>query len=148
MRHLLGLLFLLFMSFGVHAGEVSEAPQEARVRELAALLRCPVCQSENILDSHASTAREMVVILRERIAEGMTDEQIFAFFQSRYGDYVLLSPPSTGAGRIIWIIPVFLIGFGLSVFGWITIQSMRRTSTAKRSQGTGLTEANLKELDL
>ncbi|PKP73686.1 MAG: cytochrome c-type biogenesis protein CcmH, partial [Alphaproteobacteria bacterium HGW-Alphaproteobacteria-6] len=67
---------------------VAEPPGEARVRDLAKTLRCPVCQSESILESRASTAREMMVILREMAEAGKTDAEITAFFRDRYGDFV------------------------------------------------------------
>ena len=87
----------------------TEQPQEALVREIAAKLRCPVCQSENILDSQSGTAREMIVMLREQLAQGRTEAEIVDYFRSRYGDYVLLSPPVSGFGGIIWIVPPVLL---------------------------------------
>ncbi|KQZ78211.1 hypothetical protein ASD64_12755 [Mesorhizobium sp. Root157] len=87
----------------------TEQPQETLVREIGARLRCPVCQSENILDSQSGTAREMIVMLREQLAQGRTEAEIVEYFRSRYGDYVLLSPPVSGFGGIIWIVPPILL---------------------------------------
>ena len=150
MKHLLLIPVLIMMSLPVQAASVNEDPIEPRVRALAALLRCPVCQSENILDSHSSTAREMVVILRERIAEGMSDDEIFEFFRTRYGDYVLLSPPMKGAGRIVWLVPVGFVLLGLGMF--ILILGRHRRRAARAPQGTApsgrLDISGLKEMDL
>ena len=148
MRRIIGVLLLLLAPLCVDAAEVSEAPEEARVRALAIQLRCPVCQSENILDSQASTAKEMVVILRERIAEDMNDDQILEFFRSRYGNYVPLSPPTTGVGRVIWLIPIALTVLGTGVFGWIIFRNRRRVIGASRAGAVPLTETNLREMDL
>lgn len=128
MKRLMLILTLIVMSFPAGAASVSEDPTEPRVRDLAVLLRCPVCQSENILDSHSSTAREMLVILRERIAEGMSDAEVFEFFRTRYGDYVLLSPPMTGPGRIVWLVPACLVLLGLGVFMLILARHKRRAA--------------------
>jgi cytochrome c-type biogenesis protein CcmH len=148
MKWLMSVITSIFLPMMVYAANVSEAPEEARVRDVAAMLRCPVCQSENILDSQASTAKEMVVILRERVAEGMTDEQIFTYFKSRYGDYVLLSPPTNGVGRVIWLIPFWLIAIGLMVFGWTMRRTGEQESKTRSRAATPLTESSLKELDL
>lgn len=150
MKPLLLFLLLIVMSLPARAAPVDEDPSEPRVRDLAVLLRCPVCQSENILDSHSTTAREMVVILRERIAEGMSDAEIFEFFRTRYGDYVLLSPPLSGPGRIIWLMPVGLILLGLGLFAVILIRHKRRAERQQEagSISTPLDSTGLKELEL
>ena len=148
MTRFMALVFLLLMPVVAIPATVTEAPLEARIRDIASMLRCPVCQSENILDSQASTAKEMVVILRERIAEGMTDEQIFTFFKSRYGDYVLLSPPTNGVGRVIWLVPIALVASGALAFGLMLVRTRQSASKAPSNGITPLTEASLKELDL
>ena len=95
---------------------VAELPEEARVRALARTLRCPVCQSESILESRAGTAQEMMVLLREMVAAGQGDAEITDFFRTRYGDFVMLAPPREGAGRIIWALPLLLALLGAGVF--------------------------------
>lgn len=120
----------------------TEAPQEAQVREIGARLRCPVCQSENILDSQSGTAREMVVMLREQLAEGRSEAEIVEYFRSRYGDYVLLSPPASGFGGIIWLVPPLL----LAAAGATWLLLVRRNATAAR--GTGQASAPLDEHSL
>lgn len=126
----------------------TEAPQEAEVREIGAKLRCPVCQSENILDSQSGTAREMVVMLREQLAEGRSEAEIVAYFRSRYGDYVLLSPPASGFGGIIWLVPPLL----LAAAGATWLLLVRRNSAAARRQpsrpSAPLDEQSLRRLEL
>ena len=123
----------------------TEAPQEAQVREIGAKLRCPVCQSENILDSQSGTAREMVVMLREQLAEGRSEAEIVAYFRSRYGDYVLLSPPTSGFGGVIWLVPPLLLGAAGAAY----LLLMRRSAAAaRRARRDGPARAPLDEQSL
>lgn len=139
------------MAFSVAAAPAApfrtEAPQEAQVREIGARLRCPVCQSENILDSQSGTAREMVVMLREQLAEGRSEAEIVEYFRSRYGDYVLLSPPASGFGGIIWLVPPLL----LAVAGATWLLLVRRNASAARGTrqaSAPLDEHSLRRLEL
>lgn len=105
---------LVLASPAAQAQTVAEAPEEPRIRALAQTLRCPVCQSESILESRSSTAAEMMVILREMVAAGGSDAEIVEFFRSRYGNFVMLAPPSSGAGSLIWGLPgLLLLGGGI-----------------------------------
>jgi cytochrome c-type biogenesis protein CcmH len=124
---------------------VDEAPEEARIRAVAMQLRCPVCQSENILDSHSGTAREMLDLVRELAAEGRSNAEIMAFFQSRYGDYVLLAPPASGPGVVIWLIPALLAVGGMGLGLWLIAQL--RVKRELPAEGAILTETRLEELD-
>lgn len=139
---ILALLFALPLWAGVLVGE---APQEQRVRDIATELRCPVCQSENILDSHSGTAREMLDLVREQVAAGRTDSEIMEFFRTRYGNYVLLSPPVAGAVGVIWLVPVLLLlaGAGLGLVLVMRMRGARETLPG----GARLTEARLEELE-
>lgn len=128
----------------------TEAPEEAQVRAIAAKLRCPVCQSENILDSQSGTAREMVVMLREQLAQGRSEDEIIAYFRSRYGDYVLLSPPASGFGGIIWLVPPLLLVAACAA--WLllvrrNVVASRRSGPAAR-EGAPLDEQSLRRLEL
>lgn len=92
---------------------------ESRVFDLARQLRCPVCTSESVADSSADTSIEMRTIIQEQVAAGKTDAEILAFFQERYGDWILLSPPKRGLHLLVWLLPVIagLIGSAtLAVF--------------------------------
>lgn len=128
----------------------TESPVETQVREIGAKLRCPVCQSENILDSQSGTAREMIVMLREQLAEGRTEAEIVEYFRSRYGDYVLLSPPAAGFGGIIWTVPPVLL---LLAGGAYLLLVRRSTDKAKRTHEEAnnlepLNEQQLRRLEL
>lgn len=126
----------------------SEAPEEATVRAIAARLRCPVCQSENILDSQSGTAREMVAIVREQVAQGRSEAEIVAYFRGRYGDYVMLSPPASGFGGLVWITPLLLLLAGGGAY-LAFLRRGARASAGLAAEAAGrepLTQARLEGL--
>ncbi len=128
----------------------TESPVETQVREIGAKLRCPVCQSENILDSQSGTAREMIVMLREQLAEGRTEAEIVEYFRSRYGDYVLLSPPVAGFGGIIWAVPPILLAIAGAVLLLLVRRSADKAGRAATAAGSRepLDEQSLRRLEL
>ncbi|MFN2321439.1 MAG: cytochrome c-type biogenesis protein CcmH [Trueperaceae bacterium] len=75
-------------------------------------LRCPTCVSESVSESSAAIAREMRVIIQDQLNEGRTRREILAFFQERYGDWILLSPPARGILLIVWILPALAVLVG------------------------------------
>jgi cytochrome c-type biogenesis protein CcmH len=75
---------------------------EARARDISQGLRCLVCRNESIDESHASLARDLRLLLRERLLAGDTDEEAVNFIVDRYGEYVLLTPRATGANWLLW----------------------------------------------
>lgn len=89
---------------------------EVRARALSKGLRCLVCRNENIDDSNAQLAKDLRVLLRERLVAGDTDEEAVAFLVDRYGEYVLLNPPATGANILLWIAgpAMLLAGAGIA----------------------------------
>lgn len=89
---------------------------EQRARALSKGLRCLVCRNENIDDSDAQLARDLRILLRERLVSGDTDEEAVAFLVDRYGEYVLLNPPATGANILLWIAgpAMLLAGAGIA----------------------------------
>ena len=97
----------------VEPGEIlADAKLEARARAISADLRCLVCQNQSIDDSDADLARDLRLVVRERLTKGDTDAQIFEFVAARYGDFVLLNPPFNARTILLWGGPagVFIIG--------------------------------------
>lgn len=78
---------------------------EARARELSRELRCMVCQNQSIDDSEAPLARDLRLLVRERLTKGDTDQQVLDFLVARYGEFVLLKPPLEGRTIILWTLP-------------------------------------------
>ncbi len=117
-----------------------DAGLEARARALSRELRCVQCQSESIDDSNASIARDIRILVRERLVAGDTDTQVMAYLVERYGEFVLLNPPVQGANWLLWLAgPAMLV-----VGGAIAV-----ASTRKRAEPAGLSaseQARLREL--
>ena len=88
--------------------------QEARAQELHKRIRCLVCQNQSIHESNAELARDLRVVVRERVAAGDTDEQAVAYLVSRYGDWVLLKPPFNGRTLLLWIGPALILVAGMA----------------------------------
>jgi cytochrome c-type biogenesis protein CcmH len=122
-----------------------QSADESRAFKLAGALRCPVCQSETVRDSQSASAREMLVLIREMIATGRPDADILAFFQQRYGDFVLIEPPPNGAHRILWYLPVLILLLGVSG-GVVWLRSHRSLPPPILTRR--LTEGELERLEL
>ncbi|NKM53349.1 cytochrome c-type biogenesis protein CcmH [Rhizobium anhuiense] len=123
MRRLLLAFALLLMAapaFAVNPDEVLADPAlEARARALSAELRCMVCQNQSIDDSNADLAKDLRLLVRERIADGDSDEAVLNYIVSRYGEFVLLKPRVGMKTVLLWGAPVLLVlagGLSLLVF--------------------------------
>lgn len=103
----LAFLILLVLAAPAHAVQPDEVladpALEARARALSQGLRCLVCRNENIDESNADLARDLRLLVRERLTAGDTDAEVIAYLVDRYGEYVLLEPPATGSNLILWV---------------------------------------------
>lgn len=90
---------------------------EARMQQIAAELRCLVCQNQTIADSHASLAADLRQQVREQLLAGKSDGEIYAFMTARYGDFVLYRPPWKASTYLLWISPALLSLLGLLALG-------------------------------
>ena len=88
---------------------------ETRARSISQGLRCLVCQNQSIDDSDASLARDLRIIVRERLLAGDNDPQVVDFVVKRYGNYVLLKPPFQADTLLLWLLPFLLMLVGLFV---------------------------------
>ena len=112
------------------AAIASAAPvDEHTVREIAAELRCVVCQSLSVADSPSETAHQMRGIIRERLAAGDTPEQVKAYFVEKYGLWILLAPPRQGFNWLVWVVPFVGLGAGLLVVGVLVRRWTRRAAS-------------------
>ena len=89
------------------------ASDAERVDRISAELRCVVCQGLSVKDSPAESARQMRDLVAQRVAEGRTDEEIRDEFRRSYGDWVLLSPPTSSWTVFVWLAPIAAVGGGL-----------------------------------
>lgn len=131
MRMLLVALLSVFVAAGAGAVEPDEMLDdpalEARAQALDRQLRCVVCRSQSIAESDAPLARDMRLVMRERIAAGDSDEAAVGYLVERYGDYVRLRPPLTGTTALLWFFPLLLLALGAAgAFAYVA--RMRRVA--------------------
>jgi cytochrome c-type biogenesis protein CcmH len=98
------------------------------VHEVAAQLRCVVCQNLSVADSPSEMANQMRSIVRERLAAGESPEQVVQYFVERYGEWILLAPPRRGFTLLVWLFPVVAVGGGLVVAGLLLRRWTRRST--------------------
>lgn len=126
LRSLVLLLALAFpvASLAVQPDEILKDPAlETRARALSAGLRCLVCQNQSIDDSNAPLARDLRLVVRERLQAGDDDKEIIRYVVARYGDFVLLKPPFNSRTMLLWISPGVLLALGV---GWLVMSVRRR----------------------
>jgi cytochrome c-type biogenesis protein CcmH len=123
-------------AYAVQPDEIMSDPvKEARARDLSRELRCMVCQNQSIDDSEAPLARDLRLLVRERIAAGDSDAQVIDFLVARYGEFVLLKPRLEPHTLLLWLLPpLALAGGGLALW----MQSRRRSGSAA-AEGVSLT---------
>ena len=92
-----------------------ETTAAERVDRITSELRCVTCQGLSVRDSPASSARQMHDLVVQRVAEGRTDDEIRDEFRASYGDWVLLSPPTSSWTGLIWLVPLVALAAGLAV---------------------------------
>lgn len=120
--HLIAVTLMLALSgpaFAVQPDEILDNPVlEQRARDLSSGLRCLVCRNESIDESNADLARDMRILVRERLVAGDSDAEVVNFLVERYGEYVMLRPTTQGSNILLWIAApaLFLIAFGGAVF--------------------------------
>ncbi|QGX98091.1 cytochrome c-type biogenesis protein CcmH [Roseovarius faecimaris] len=142
----LSLILLALPAYAVQPDEVLDDPVlEERARELSQGLRCLVCRNENIDDSNAPLARDLRLLVRERLVAGDSDAQALDFIVARYGEYVLLKPPLKGSTLLLYAagpLMLLLAAIGATVY-------LRRRATAQPVTEAGLDadeEARLREI--
>ncbi|MBF9033419.1 cytochrome C biogenesis protein CcdA [Rhodobacterales bacterium HKCCE2091] len=130
-------LWLALPAFAVQPDEVLDDPElETRAREISRGLRCPVCQNETIDESNADLARDLRLLVRERLLAGDSDDEVVAYVVDRYGEFVLLMPRASGANWVPILAPVVLVLVG----GGVAAAFVRRQSRQPAAPDPGLTE--------
>ncbi|WP_029354073.1 cytochrome c-type biogenesis protein [Bosea sp. 117] len=117
-RLLAGLLLAAALAAPAHAVQPDEVladpKMEARARDLSRELRCMVCQNQSIDDSDAPLARDLRIIVRERLKAGDSDQQVLDFLVARYGEFVLMRPTWHGANVLLWLAPFGVLLAGIA----------------------------------
>ena len=106
--------FFLNSSYTVEPDEIlGNQKQELRARNISKNIRCMICQNQSIDESNAPLAKDLRIIIRDKIIEGNNDKEIYKFLTDRYGDFILLKPPLKLSTLALWFLPFifFIIGF-------------------------------------
>ena len=154
MRLIARALLLLMLVAAPHAGAVepdeilADPALEARARALSKELRCMVCQNQSIDDSDAPLARDLRVLVRDRLKSGDSDRQVIDFLVARYGEFVLLRPRFSWRTALLWLAPLVLLVAG--VLGLVlAARRYRAAPVDSAAAATGLSpeeEARLAEI--
>jgi cytochrome c-type biogenesis protein CcmH len=152
LRRILASLAAVFVVVGASAAYavqpdeiMSDPAMETRARDLSRELRCMVCQNQSIDDSEAPLARDLRLLVRERIAAGNSDAQVLDFLVARYGEFVLLKPRFENHTLLLWLVPpLALIGGGLALWA----HGRRRQRLAAGENASALTLSAEEEVRL
>lgn len=120
----LAILVVSGLTYGTVADRGPEALED-RVEDIASTIRCPQCRGQSAADSDASTAQALRAEVRDRLEHGDSGDEIRAYFASRYGDEILLTPPSTGTGSVVWVLPVAATVTAAGLLFWRLIRWQR-----------------------
>ncbi|MEZ4266335.1 MAG: cytochrome c-type biogenesis protein [Myxococcota bacterium] len=115
---------------------VGPAQLEEATHELASRIRCPVCQGHSISDSPSETARNMLALVRAMVAAGYIEDQVFVYFETRYGEFIRLLPRAEGFNLLVWAIPLGALLIGVIVVG-VFFRRSRATVRAKAAGAAG-----------
>lgn len=125
-------------TLAVQPDEVLEdAALEKRARALSAELRCLVCQNQSIDDSDAPLARDLRLLVRERLKEGDTNDQVMSFIVDRYGEFVLLKPPFGTHTLFLWLAPLGVLLIAIWTVRTTVLSGARREAAIKVGAVTG-----------
>ena len=136
---LVSVCLLVGNALSLQPNEVLKDPAlEARARALSKDIRCLVCQNQSIDDSNANLARDLRVLVRERLQKGDSDPEILDFLVKRYGDFVLLKPPVKVSTYLLWYGPIGILILG--VIGLIVFFRNRRVVPTRTTAGLSADE--------
>ena len=108
--------FISENSYSVEPEEfLQNSKQEMRARDISKNIRCLVCQNQSIDDSSAPLAKDLRALIRSKVQENETDEEIYKFLTDRYGDFILLKPPFKISTFLLWSLPFVFVIFGIFI---------------------------------
>ena len=127
---------------------MSDPAKEARARDLSRELRCMVCQNQSIDDSDAPLARDLRLLVRERLKSGDSDQQVIDFLVARYGQFVLLNPRFNWSTWVLWLgPPSVLVGGALALVVFARRRARRGSADAATPEGGQLSPAEAARLE-
>ncbi|MCZ6472770.1 MAG: cytochrome c-type biogenesis protein CcmH [SAR324 cluster bacterium] len=137
--------FLLPLLFAIPAGALTDQEAlEKKVRGITDQLRCPTCQGISVNDSEAAFSRQIRDKVKRMVREGQSEDQIKAYFESRYGEWILRAPKKEGLGLVLWVLPGLLM---LLAGGWI-VYTVRRNARVNGKDAASEAEQPLSKAEL
>ena len=113
-------------SYGVEPDEIlQDQKQELRARNISKNIRCMTCQNQSIDESNAPLAKDLRILIRNKITEGNSDKEIYKFLTDRYGNFILLKPPIQLSTLALWFLPFVFFIVGVFVVFWHNKKSKR-----------------------
>jgi cytochrome c-type biogenesis protein CcmH len=131
----IALFLLLIISIPVDAADPPDLEEQTRV--LAAELRCVVCQNLSVADSPSEMAQQMRAIVREQLQAGRTPQEVRDFFVSKYGEWVLLKPKTSGVSLLLWVLPYIALSAGMLTALWLIRRWAKQKARAVPSSTIG-----------
>ena len=108
--------FFSNISYTVEPDEILKNQEyELRARNISKNIRCMICQNQSIDESNASLAKDLRILIRNKIKEGSNDKEIYKFLTDRYGDFILLKPPFNLNTLVLWFLPFILLALGIYI---------------------------------
>ncbi|MGH7900759.1 MAG: cytochrome c-type biogenesis protein [Thermodesulfobacteriota bacterium] len=145
--YLTALFFLA--SFSILSPTLSDTIDD-EASEISYHLMCPVCQGQSVAESNSELAKDMRAIIRKKLEQGSTKEEILAYFVERYGESILGSPPAKGANWLLWILPAFAIlsgGIGIGFFLYRSKTNRLQPEPTKESELISPSSEYIEKLD-
>ena len=105
--------------YSVEPEEFLQNPkQELKARNISKNVRCLVCQNQSIDESAAPLAKDLRILIRKKVKEGYTENEIYKFLTDRYGDFILLKPPFKRSTFVLWFLPFVFLAIGIFILSW------------------------------
>ncbi|MTJ05296.1 MAG: cytochrome c-type biogenesis protein CcmH [Sediminimonas qiaohouensis] len=143
---ILSLVMFALPALAVQPDEILDDPKlEQRARDISEGLRCLVCRNENIDASNAELARDLRLLVRERLLEGDSNEEVVDFIVARYGEYVLLKPTMTGGNWLLWAAGPLMLLFALGA-GAVYLRGRARAQEPAQQDLSEGEQARLREI--
>jgi cytochrome c-type biogenesis protein CcmH len=113
------ILFSKTIIYSVEPEEFLQNPkQELKARNISKNVRCLVCQNQSIDESAAPLAKDLRILIRKKVKEGHTENEIYKFLTDRYGDFILLKPPLKRTTFMLWFLPFVFLAIGIFILFW------------------------------
>ena len=108
--------FFSYYSYSVEPDEIlNNKEQETRARNISKNIRCLVCQNQSIDESNAPLAKDLRILIRDKIKSGKKDEEIYNFLRDRYGDFIFLKPTLSQNTFLLWFLPFIFLAIGIII---------------------------------